>query len=338
MTSEKEESRMQMTFSEKVDSSIQSLVNVENPHYPKEEINLYADFIELLALSAGNDGISYGDILDRLFGEYDETNESTHNDDSVVTNPAERNDTNESFIDRLFLLINERVSQYGELYPFMIRDDRSFVLKDNLSDSQKLYLFLLLSSSLDVFHLFNSELTTDFEIIAFETMRSFLPNAIVKSFGKNSEYSGTAKEKIKQLAKDIGLPINEYEIDQIGERNNQERGLDVVGWLPFPDNCQNKIVFLCQCSCGKNYEYKQHDIRRFKNYYVFYKTKPQHTLFIPYSLINPKEGKFYYSDLIEDDYLIFERFRILNINKDNAEVFESLRTKGLVERCISVCQ
>ena len=239
-------------------------------------------------------------------------------------------------IDKLFLLIGERITQYGEMYPFMMRENHSFVLKDNPSDCQKLYLFLLLSSSLDIFHPLNSELTTDFESIAYETMRMFLPNAKVKSFGKNSEYRGTAKEKIKQLAKDIGLPINEYEINQIGEHNNQERGLDVVGWLPFADNCQNLIVFLCQCACGKNYEYKQHDVCRFKNYYVFYKTKPQQTLFIPYSLINPKEGKFYYSDLIEDDYLIFERLRILNLIKDNAEVFENLKTKELVESCISI--
>lgn len=329
----KGENKMAMSFDEKLLKSFQRLDNTGKPDYPKGESNYYLDFIELLALFAGKDGISYGDILDRFFGEQEETH--TYGDNPNETYTPERNDTNESFIDGLFLLIDERMSQFGELYPFMKKDENIFALKDGLSDEQKLYLFLLLSSSLDIFGSFNSELTTDFESLAFETMRQFLPNAIVKPFGKNSEYRGTAKEKIKQLAEDIGLTTNDYEISQIGERNVQERGLDVVGWLPFDDNCSNIIVFLCQCACGKNYEYKQHDIRRFEHYYNFYRTMPQHTLFIPYSLINPKEGKFYHSDLIDDDYLIFERMRILNLNKGKNSIFNTLQSRDLVEQCIN---
>ncbi len=304
---------MAMIFNEKYAKCVQALKDIDMPDFSRDETNYFADFVELLTVFASEDGISYGDIHDRFFGEPDENNTS------------EKNDSNESFIDSIFSLIEERTNLYEASYPFSV-NERLVKLKDNLSTRQKLYLFLLMSSSLDVFKSFNSELTTDFETLSLKAMQAFLPNAIVKPFGKNTEYKGTAIEKIKKLAQEIGLPTKEYELTQIGKKNNQERGLDLIGWLPFPDNCQNKIVFLCQCACGKNLEYKNHDTNRFENYYVYYKTKPQHTLFVPYSLINPKEGKFYHSDYIEENCLLFERLRILNLiaNEKNLAELKSI--------------
>jgi hypothetical protein len=148
------------------------------------------------------------------------------------------------------------------------------------------------------------------------------------------KHSNNAKEKIRNLANDLGLPTDDYEIECVGERNFQERGLDIVSWIPFEDKCQNKIIFLCQCACGKQYESKQHDLRRFEHYYRFYRTKPQRTLFVPYALINPKDGKFYHSDYIEDDYLIFERLRIISLAKRSEDVLTLLKSTCLVEICI----
>lgn len=313
---------MVMSFDDKFIQCIRNLDGIDKPDYPRNETNLYADFVELLAVFSKGDGIAHGDIQDRFFGEPDENNSS------------EKNDDNESFIDRIFALIDERRYLYGNLYPFYLWDEQTIRLKKNLSLSQKLYLFLLFSSSLNIFKSFNSEITTDFEVVSFEAIRSFLPNAKVKHFGKLSEYKGTAREKIKKLADDIGLPTDDDEIGDIGERNNQERGLDIVSWLPFKDKCQNKVIFLCQCACGKQFESKQHDIRRYKNYYRFYRIKPQLTLFIPYSLINPEKNKFYHSDYVEDDYLVFERLRIINLAKRKKGVLALLNSTCLLEKCI----
>lgn len=321
MTLRTNERKIMMTFEDKLQQCIRNLERIDKPDHSRYHVYYFADFIELLALISGIDGISYGDVLDRFFGEpKEETNSEGH-------------DKNESFLDGLFLLIEERINLYKEVYPFKKEDD-VISLKSDLSSDHKLYLFLLLSSSLTIFRSFNAELTTDFETICYEAMKAYLPNAIVKEFGKNSEYTGNAREKIMRLAEDIGLTTDDYEIQQIGERNIQERGLDIVGWLPFKDNCSNLMIFLGQCACGKQFESKQHDVRRFKHYYHFYRTEPQYTFFIPYSLINPSERKFYHSDLIEDDYLIFERMRILSLLKGNDSVYNNLNTKLLVEACI----
>ena len=312
-----------MSFEEKLALSIQKLKNADRPDCPMDCLNNYADFIELLVLFSGSDGVSYGDIQDRFFGELDENNTS------------ETNDQNEAFIDSIYKIIEERIALYKDTYPFDKKDEVIF-LKKQLLIKQKIYLFLLLSSSLDIFRSFNAELTTDFETLCYKVMQLYLPNAIVKAFGKNSEYTGSAKVKIKKLAEDLGLQLDDYDFEQIGDRNSQERGLDIVGWLPFDDHCSNMIIFLGQCACGKQYESKQHDVRRFENYYRYYKTKPQRTLFIPYSLINPGKRKFYHSDYIEQGYLLFERKRILGLIEDADDaIFNNLKTKPLVEKCIT---
>lgn len=322
---------MAMSFDDRFGECVASLFNEDRPDCPRDDVNLYADFLELLVIFSRGDGVSEGEIQDRFYGEQDKIDEREDKDER---NNAELTDVKESFIKGIFSLIEERVSQYAELYPFELTENQIIFLKEDLTEPQKLYLFLLISSSLNYFKAFNSVITKDFEIVAFETIKALLPTFEVRHFGKLSAYTGTAKQKIQQLAVDIGLPVDEDELNSIGERNNQERGLDVVSWLPFEDKCYNKVVFLCQCACGKQYESKQHDIRRFENYYRFYKAKPQMTLFIPYSLINPKKNKFYHSDYIEDDYLIFERLRILFLSRKNDSVYKQLSSKELVERCI----
>lgn len=313
---------MASSFDDKFSDCIKKFNNISKPDYTTSELNYYADFIELIVLLSNKDGVTFGDIQDRFFGEKDYEN-------------AEKRDEDEIFLRGIFQIISERVLLYNEDYPFSYSEDEILTIKSDLTVNNKLYISLLLSSKLNIFNEFRTDLTTDFETTSSIVLKNFLPtNSIIKDFGRNTEYQGNAIDKIKQLANDLDLSINEYELSQVSERNNQERGLDIVGWLPFNDKCGNKVVFLCQCACGKQYESKQHDTRRFENYLQFYKTNPQHTMFIPYSLINVRAKKFYHSDYFEKDYLIFERKRILNYIS-NTIFFNSLQSKTLVEKCIA---
>jgi hypothetical protein len=297
-----------MIFEDKFTKCIEKFCDINKPDYTESEINLYADFIELIALFTKRDGVTFGDIYDRFFGEKDY--------DSTKEYIAEKKDDDESFLKGIFTIIEERIILYGIDYPFEYMQKEILILKKDITDKNKLYLSLLISSVLNIFESFESDLTTDFERISYEVLKNFLPkNAIVREFGKNTQYKGTARKKIEKLATDLNLSVNEHELEQISKKNNQERGLDIVGWLSFDDICGNIVIFLCQCTCNKKYEYKQHDLRRFVEYLQFYKTKPQCTLFIPYSLINIRDKKFYNSDHIENGYLVFERKRIIEYYK-----------------------
>lgn len=310
-----------MNFEEKFTDCINNFKNQSFPSYTRNELYLFADFIELITLFSIDKSVSIGSILDRFFGTKDYKDSSERDED-------------ESFILSIFLIIQERVLLFKDAYPFQydFKDD-ILSLKVEISNENKLYLNLLISSKLNIFKEFKSELTDEFEFLCKDALEKFLPNhAIVKNFGRRTAYHGNAINKIRQLAFDLNLDIDEYEISGVSERNNQERGLDIVGWIPFDDRSKNILVFLAQCACGKKYESKQHDTRRFTNYLKFYKSNPIHILFIPYSLINTSEGKFYHSDLIEKDYLIFERKRLIELfNTANYNTFNSYY---IVDCCI----
>ena len=311
-----------MTFEEKFNESLLNFNNTGKPDYTRNNLNLYADFVELIALFSNQDATSFGDVNDRFFGTKDYDN-------------AEQRDEDENWLTQVFSIIEERVNLFSHNYPFTF-DSTLFLLKirDEFLWKNKLYLGMLISSKLSIFKKFSSDLTTGFETVSFHVLKNYLPShSIVKEFGKNSEYRGSAKVKIKNLADDIGIDLNKYEWKQISEGNNQERGLDLIGWTPFDDNCMNKLIYLGQCTCGKNYEYKHHDTRRFQEYLSFYKTQPQHVLFIPYSLINTSEKKFYNSDLIEKNFLIFERKRLLDFFQEES-VFANMEMLRIVDRCI----
>lgn len=308
-----------MTFDDKLRNSVNNFDNITKPDYTRNQLNLYADFVELIAVDCSEDGLTIADVQDRFFGEKDYTT-------------AEQRDIDESFLQSIFLLVEERAYSYTEHYPFTY-DGTILKIKADLTSKNKLYLSLLFSSKLNLFKDFKTELTTEFETISFSVLKEFLPqNSILKEFGKNTTYTGNAINKIRQLASDLELDVNEYELGGVGERNQQERGLDLIGWIPFNDSCKNKIIFLAQCACGKEYESKQHDTRRFEQYLEFYKTKPQHTMFIPYSLLNVRAKKFYHSDLIENDFLIFERKRIIELHNED---FNGSASFNIVESFLS---
>ncbi len=310
-----------MTFEEKFNLCVQTFKNQSSPSYVRNDLYLYADFVELVTIFSKNGEVSIGDIQDRFFGtkEYD--------------NASER-DEDETLLLEIFLLLQERSALFGNTYPFSFDNDKTLlVFKPALLDKQKFYIYLLISCNLNIFTTFKAELTDEFESICKDAFVKYLPSyAIVKNFGRNSAYAGNAINRIRGLAADLNLTVDEYELSQVSERNNQERGLDIVGWMPFEDKGINLLIFLAQCACGKNYESKQHDTRRFKNYLNFYKIDPIHVMFIPYSLINTREKKFYHSDIIEQDYLIFERKRITELY--DVVNFSTLKSFKIVESCI----
>ena len=134
------------------------------------------------------------------------------------------------------------------------------------------------------------------------------------------------------LAEDLGLRILNDELDCISENNVQERGLDLIGWIPFKDNIPNTLIFLCQCACGRNWDLKQGETKIFKGYFIFYKKEPINIMFVPYSLSSTVK-RFYQSDRIMDDTILFDRKRILEYF-NHTDLLISLRSNLIIRRCI----
>jgi hypothetical protein len=305
-------------------------INISALQEPKRQYHLYADFVELVCI-VNSGHVSRSDIIDRLtdegvrFSPDDETL-----DGEIGLRDSEISDAQERWINVIFDLLQERSVCFGVNYPFIINDIGIILLEAEKTDLQLVYVYLLISSSLKYFPLVQDILTSEFEILCGNALKNFLPSkAIVKQFGKNSAFKGGALAKIQILADELNIQTNEHYLKQISPSSSQEEGLDIVGWIPFEDKNPNTLIILGQCACGKNWISKQHETKRYENFYEFYKHPPVHTLFLPYALSN-QEGKFFQDKDIANQFLIFERRRLLEYSF-NFEFNGSLFSKKIVE-------
>lgn len=315
------ESKIQEYFSE---------INIKLTTKPAEHlVHQYADFVEIISLFSNENYLSKSDILDRFI---DQSILKKANED---LDRAERNDSNETFINGIFNLILDRTYLYNKDYPFEILDNKIKLLpKSIINDRHKIYIMLLISSNLSLFSLFQPELTSEFETLCYNVLKWYLPSdAKVIEFGKNCVLIGNAKQKITQLATELNVEIDTKTLNQIPDSNKQERGLDIVGWIPSGDFIPNTLWIFCQCACGKDWTDKLTETRRYNLYYRFHRNKPVHTLFIPYSLIDIQSSYFYQSDEIPLETLLFERKRILT-NIRSTDFFNLLKSKQIVEKAI----
>ncbi|MDM1377710.1 hypothetical protein [Myroides marinus] len=297
----------------------------------KRHIHLYADYVELVSLFSNQNYISSSDILDRF------QDEGIIKQKKADSDQSEANDDDERFINSIYRLIIERAQIFKDDYPFKIEGIDKIRLKENavITPRNEIYIYLLISSSLNIFSDFQTELTTEFEEISAEVLKNFLPaHAIVKSFGKNSDYTGTAAQKIKALAKDVKIEIDNDAFEEISNKGTQEKGLDLIGWVPFEDNVSNLLIILVQCACGKEWYKKQGETSRYNNYLKFHRLTPIHSMFIPYNLVSYNKKTFFANDEI-DNRLIFERKRIMNYIHDT-DFFKQYESKTLVDKCIEI--
>ena len=328
-----------MNFSTKLENQFHNL-RINCPETQKYIQHIYADYIELNALFLKEE-VSISDISDKLLDINDSNMSETVELDAIEEDlqeiaslSAEKNDVIAGRFLAIFKICQTRGILYTpEEYPFII--ENNFIkLKENLSDKQKIYIFLLLCSNLNYFRNIEHELTVDFETLSFYSLKAMLPDsAIVKAFGKNSLYSGNAKLKISALADDLNLKTKPDRLNAIPNNSTQERGLDLIAWLPFSDKIPNMLIILGQCACGKEWYNKQRETLRFEQYISFEKT-PIHAMFIPYAISDPNETNFYQNDEILPTHLLFDRKRILEQIGD-ADFLSSLLSILAIERSIS---
>lgn len=262
------------------------IVRLQNlPREPLFDVHVWVDYIELLCLFSSDREISKADIQvhyrrRRDLGEgpaqqtsEEEATEIEGGDSADIesgppvgfepelnpeTNagPTEEFDQLELRIDNWFRHLPYRARAFDEFYPFYLtRDHDTLRVKSRLTLKQKLYVFFLLSSHLSYFSEHKSSLTSSFEILSLEALKRLLPaNAEVHLFGSNpyhhGRYSGTLWRKIRRLSNDLRGRVKVTQ-DHFSPHDTGDKGLDVVGWIPFEDENPNMIVMFGGCACSK---------------------------------------------------------------------------------------
>jgi hypothetical protein len=296
--------------------------------------HLHADFIELKTLFWDkNSFVTIQDIITH-YKDYKEDDEKEIIGNSIGSAIPDINDKWNTRIWELFEILRERENIYGNYYPFRIEVGKDrIILKSNLTTIQKVYLGLLLASSLNNFPVLESEIEKEFEKISSLSLKEYLPSSNVKEFGKNTSYMGNTIAKINQLSEELNLQKRDDEILKLSKYAAQEKGLDLLAYIPFKDKISSMIIILVQCACGKNWKGKLSETEAYEVFLDFYKLKPIHSMFVPYALVN--ETKLFYESDKTSNKLFFERKRILE-NIIDLDFFNKLSTKEIVEKCIDL--
>ena len=115
---------------------------------------------------------------------------------------------------------------------------------------------------------------------------------------------------------------------------NQEKGLDVIAWIPFNDKNTNMLMYLFQCACGTEWYKKFSETKRYRAYYDFRKLEPQYVMAISYGL--NILGEFEKNDeIIASESLFFDRLRLMEfIESNDCNASENLLSIRLIEKLI----
>jgi len=221
----------------------------------QEEDHAWCDWIEIFCLVNIENRITREDILDRIL----------HHSDFYDSDQKARMSTRSTYKDTWeirvtdhFSIIDYRASVFADSYPFYIDEDEAICLHQNLNDSQKLYLFLLVAFNRRNFDKSDgTALSTSFELLSLQALKSLLPDhADVFIYGTSAtagdaRFTGNPHNKFIQL---VDL-MRESPHPQIGAEDFPTRGgdsgLDLVGIVPFADFAGGRIIVLGQCAVSQ---------------------------------------------------------------------------------------
>ena len=321
-----------------------SLIKLHKLPDVKFDEHAWVDFIELMCLLSPDQEVNQTDILERFrrgkeLGEGvvpDSTEEEETDEHSV----PEGSDKDLQWMHDLFAHLRYREEAFAASYPFTVSDDGStlFVRKP-LTVRQKSYLSLLLSANTGYVTKGASKLTSSFEIISKAAMKQLLPSAArVHVFGSNSahrasRYQGTVLAKIRKLAHDLHENPKATESD-FPPTSTGDEGLDVVGWVPFPDSAPGALLLFAQCACSKDdWVSKQSSSSPLAwSNKIDFTVRPSNVAFIPICFRKADGSWHKRTDIYES--IIVDRLRLLHLLRDNINIFKRQRSYDVVQAAI----
>lgn len=276
-----------------------------------------ADYVELLTLTLLDGEFSPADLIERWderqdLGERppDLDDRLDDEEDGPIDQPspdpgaskAAQNDRRTRIAADVFEHLAYRAGAFGDAYPFTVTTGTFRLLKRRakLSEREKLYVFLLLASSISYIRSTStSVLTRGFERLAVEVLRHWLPSgAEVHIFGTSASdesgdarYQGSLWRKVQKLADDIGEVVLLKETD-FSPHDVGDLGLDAIAWLPVGDKEPGLPVWFAQATCQVDWKPKQHESGANWRRYLRESAPRGNLLFIPYCFRQP-DGHWY---------------------------------------------
>ena len=290
------------------------------PPREKESTYLMADFVELLCVCSPDKEIYRNDAIGRVYGsaETEALMEVESEERDKVIHAAPLNDRVVRNAEDWFRHLAYRAGAFGDHYPFQVEADH-LALKPCMSPGQRTYLLLLLCSSLRVVsNRASSDLTSGFELLCTQAMRSYLPKFEVRHFGKAAGESRPYPSKLLGAIEMLATDLREHlssRLDIRSCKNTGDGGLDIVAWRrPFGDDmAPGSLICFAQCACSPSQWVNKQDEAARSNWSkrIDFVHSPANFMFVPFCF-RKADGHWFESDKIRHAILI-DRLRICSL-------------------------
>lgn len=213
-----------------------------------------ADWVELLCLMDEDASIA-SDRVSELLAPPDDDGPS-----------PEQTDRNSARAVDAFMHLHNRAAFLGDLYPFSITQsqERRILLGrlDRDNPDHHVYLLCLMASTLSYAGTDRNQIAREFEVLAGEAVRAYLPESFdVHLFGtstqKGDRYHGKLSDKLRKLAADLSEEVG-TKVDEIPDNNTGDRGIDVVAWGDPLDGVAPRLTVFAQAAATPEWDTKQY--------------------------------------------------------------------------------
>lgn len=211
----------------------------------------------------------------------------------------------EAFVDSVWMELSRRADLYS--HPFFQVSD-SIVDKQSDSEHCMGYLACLLLS------LYGVQGSTQepgklFEELVRLALKNYLNgDAIVFGWPMSGvTLKPGAGSQILQMVRYVADTLNEQFVE--GPRSTyNDRGLDVIGWIPLGDQRSGQIVMLVQCAAGHNWKGKHAVPIDAWCDYIHWSSKPVKAFAVPCIV-----DSLQWQDRSRDNGMLLDRVRVLNL-------------------------
>lgn len=311
-------------------------MELNRPDFSDAKLHQFADQVEVfLAFFHTDLSLSKSDLqslvdkdVDSVQGATDDAIENIY--DTHGSESAEMDIVIEGKAVSCLSYIQGRSERYGDFYPFSLLDDERVSRPNVFTEKQKLYLFLLQCSTLNLIDKKSDSimLANSFESVCSRSLKEWLPQAEVKEFGPTSvdrkNYFGqNTRDALLALSEFINAtPIKENILrKRVGGdfqvNSSGDKGLDLVAKLPFVgDTSLGAFSIFGQCASRKDHWWhKKHeaDPVELKAYMMFNNT-PVNMVFIPVCF-RDSDGSWYDEGKAGGGCIVVDRLRICTMFK-----------------------
>ncbi|MBI5770116.1 MAG: hypothetical protein HZA93_20240 [Verrucomicrobia bacterium] len=318
-------------------SSSGASVGYSPPTEPLFDVHHWADWVELLCVANIDGAITSQMAAKRARLARDTGEGGGELADDASGSRAEISDEWAVRVEEWFHHLEMRASFLGEAYPFAIAPDRrKLSLRPNFEARHRVYLFLLISSSLRNFKRHQSQLTSAFETIGARGMEKLMPaGAEIHVFGASAHRTGRFSlphlwDNLVELERALrgNLLVKK---DDYSKHDHGDGGLDLVGWLPSGDSAEGLLVMFGQCACTEDWTRKQFSSSIDKwSSTITLQTDPRNSIFIP---LCPRkaDGNWHKKQDHSRTTLVIDRFRLLHLLRDLSDSLVALPVFSVVD-------